>query len=302
LCYVDVGGAASVIHEKVMKEPTSPTERMEQYRFTPEDEAMLVSFRPVLQNVDLDTVNRKAAELASYATKFGVYCWVMRWREARYKIYVGRTKSLPRRLKEYGNPFQPGVPNDYKLRHFQKWMRAEFEGAQLDLYFVESGDHNALETTIVRKLNPFINERMHGDKDAFIAASWLFYRDSFERRLANRQSRMKAEKPAGVRAVPKIGRSTKGPSPNSEIARAREKFAELGFFKSGTNRDAIYQLLTRDGGAAEDEFRLACRNPHRASSIISDVRDVATIADRELLSVIRDGVKCYTLGGPRANS
>jgi hypothetical protein len=29
------------------------------------------------------------------------------------------------------------------------------------------------------------------------------------------------------------------------------------------------------------------------------VRDVASIADRELLSVFRDGVKCYTLGGPR---
>jgi hypothetical protein len=288
-----------VIHEEVMKEPASAPERMGQYRFTPEDEVTLISFRPVLQNVDLDTVNRKAAELASHAKKSGVYCWVMRWRKARYKVYVGRTKSLPRRLKEYGNQFQPGVPNDYKLRHFQRWMREEFEGAQLDLYFVETGDHNALETAIVRKIKPFINERMHGDKDALVAATWLFYRDSFERRLANRQSPMKAAKPASVRAVAKIHRSITGPSPNSEIARARDKFADLGFFKSGTNRDAIYQLLIRDGAATEDEFRLACRNPHRASSIMSDVRDVATIADRELLSVIRDGIKCYTLGGPR---
>ena len=142
-------------------------------------------------------------------------------------------------------------------------------------------------------LTDVTNGRMHGDKDALVAATWLFYRDSFERRLANRQSPMKAAKPASVRAV------ATGPSPNSEIARARDKFADLGFFKSGTNRDAIYQLLTRDGGATEDEFRLACRNPHRASSIMSDVRDVATIADRELLSVVRDGIKCYTLGGPR---
>ena len=171
---------------------------MGRYRFTPEDEVTLVSFRPVLQNVDLDTVNRKAAELASYAKKSGVYCWVMRWREARYKVYVGRTKSLPRRLKEYGNQFQPGVPNDYKLRHFQRWMREEFVGAQLDLYFVESGDHNALETAIVRKIKPFINERMHGDRDAFVAASWLFYRDSFERRLAKRQTQMAAAKPVSV--------------------------------------------------------------------------------------------------------
>ena len=71
-----------------------------------------------------------------------------------------------------------GVLNDYKLRHFQKWMREEFEGAQLDLYFVETGDHNALEA-IVRKIKPFINERMHGDKDALVAATWLFYRRQF---------------------------------------------------------------------------------------------------------------------------
>jgi hypothetical protein len=134
-------------------------------------------------------------------------------------------------------------------------------GAQLDLYFVETGDHNALETAIVQKIKPFINERMHGDKDAFVAASWLFYRDSFERRLANKQSPVKAAEPVSVRAMVKTHRSITGPSPNSEISRARDRFADLGFFKTGTNREAIYQLLTRDGGATEDEFRLACCNP-----------------------------------------
>jgi hypothetical protein len=53
----------------------------------------------------------------------------------------------------------------------------------------------------VQKIKPFINERMHGDRDALVAASWLFYRGSFERRLANRQSPMKAEKPVNQGAI-----------------------------------------------------------------------------------------------------
>ena len=67
--YVDVGRAALVIREKVMKEPANAPEGMLRYRFTPEDEVTLASFRPVLHNVDLDAVNLKNAELGSYAKR-----------------------------------------------------------------------------------------------------------------------------------------------------------------------------------------------------------------------------------------
>jgi hypothetical protein len=161
-------------------EIVSSVDRMQRFRIT-EDMSNLANFALMLPNVSLDRPERSG--LAAYAGKSGVYCFVMRQGPSCYMIYVGRTNSLLRRLKEYGNDFQPGTPNDYKLRHFQRWMREIFTEAELDLYFVEVREPKALETDILRKVQPFINERMHGDKEALLESNWAFYRESFEKRL-----------------------------------------------------------------------------------------------------------------------
>jgi hypothetical protein len=169
-------------------EIVSSVDRMQRFRIT-EGMSKLANFAVVLPNVSLDRPEYQRPELAAYAAKSGVYCLVMRQGPSCYMIYVGRTNSWLRRLKEYCNDFQPGTPNDYKVRHFQRWTREIFPEAELDLYFVEAREPKALETDILRKVKllrkvkPFINEPTHGDKKALLESNWAFYRESFEKRL-----------------------------------------------------------------------------------------------------------------------
>src|SRR5580704_8638661 len=74
---------------------------LERYRFTAADDEILKEFIRVAANVDLDAVDHK--QFAGYAKRHGVYYWVMRYRGERFKIYAGRTNSLPRRIREYAN-------------------------------------------------------------------------------------------------------------------------------------------------------------------------------------------------------
>ena len=139
---------------------------MERYRFTAADDETLKEFTLVAANVDLDAVDHK--QFAGYAKRHGVYYWVMRYRGERFKIYAGRTNSLPRRIREYANGFQSGVPNDYKLRHFQDGMREHFPDAELDLYFMETSNHGERETEIIRRTRPFINKRAETSRQQFL--------------------------------------------------------------------------------------------------------------------------------------
>ena len=84
-------------------------------------------------------------------------------------------------IKAYTNDFQPGSPNDYKMRHFQRWMREKFENAELDLLFWETVEYKHHESDVV-KLGFFLNDWMRGSKDGLLEAHWEFYRRSFDNR------------------------------------------------------------------------------------------------------------------------
>ena len=131
------------------------------YKLSDEDTRFLDSlgFRPIAMGVDLELLDLKSAAFASLNNQNSVYFWRMRHGGEEYKIYVGRTKSLPRRLREYRNKFQPGVPNDFKLRHFQSWAYDKFPGSLLDLYATLRDDNQAVVKEVWRKTKPFINER-----------------------------------------------------------------------------------------------------------------------------------------------
>jgi hypothetical protein len=158
---------------------------LESYRLTKEDEFLLQSlgFKIIAEDVEFDALDLKRPEIAALKDKKSVYFWRMRHGGEVFKIYVGKTNSLPRRLREYSNKFQPGVPNDFKLRHFQSWSRQQFPGSALDLLAVQRDDHQAIETEVWRKTKPLINERAGVCSQALKGSHFAYYKNIFESKI-----------------------------------------------------------------------------------------------------------------------
>jgi hypothetical protein len=263
---------------------------VERYRFTAADDEILKEFVRIAANVDLDAVDHN--QFTRYAKRQGVYYWVKRFRGERFKIYAGRTNSLPRRVREYANRFQSGVPNDYKLRHFQDWMRERFPDAEFDLYFLETSNHGEREKEILRKTRPFINKRAEADSAALLAANREFFRIGFEKRLLETPAvsapkhRLKASRSEPQGSPRGTTRTRRRIAVGGELdpgrQKARERFLAIGKFRDGTNQAAILAHLQRPEGATEAEMKAACRNPKRKSPIMTDVKDVAAIVNRKL--------------------
>jgi hypothetical protein len=126
---------------------------------------------------------------AKLPAQSGCYLWIMCLDSSRYKIYVGQTRSILKRVTDYSRGFQIHSPNDYKLRFFEEAMRETFPQGTLDLYFaaMKLDDCQTRETELVRHLAPLINtlpvanEQERGlIRDAFRA----YYRSSVARRLS----------------------------------------------------------------------------------------------------------------------
>jgi hypothetical protein len=241
-------------------------------------------FQLVLADVDLEKV-----DVSELPAARGIYLWRLSG-DLSLVVYVGRTTSLQRRIREYRNPFQPGVVNDFKMRHFQRWARKHYPDCTLDLYFYqfEGMDLNVLETNMIRRHNPLINNLASVTHDELLEAHWRYYESRFDKTL---QARKRATAKAGSVKVtlpnnhawekPAL-RVSKSQRKDIGSLRAREAFTKAGRFKAGTNRDIIFQLLTRDGGATAAECKAAC-NPARRSSIMSDVHDVVFYTGRKLV-------------------
>lgn len=137
---------------------------LERYRFVDAEAATFNGrFSRVLTDVDLETLSPRSPDsmLRALRDVAGIYFWTMRIGSFTYKIYVGKTKSLPRRLSDYTNEFQIHAPNDYKLRFFQSFIRNREPTAAFDLYFVKGGvqGYTLDETEAVKEYGPLINER-----------------------------------------------------------------------------------------------------------------------------------------------
>jgi hypothetical protein len=109
--------------------------------------------------------------LSALAGVRGVYFLTMRLGPSVYKIYVGKTTSLPRRLADYGKAFQVHATNDFKLRALQDFMWQHFPAAAFDLYFTRESElgYTLDETAAVRLYRPLVNERAKKNVDARLA-------------------------------------------------------------------------------------------------------------------------------------
>jgi hypothetical protein len=168
--------------------------RFEPYRYTGRDKEKR-SFELVEKDVNLNHPSerqrlRSNQKLKALSDKPGVYLWIMRCSHGEFKIYVGKAKSLPRRLEDYANKFQVHSPNDYKLRFFQIFLEETLGdlGASMDLYFLEStlDDYTNLETEVINQYEPFINKSSRLDGRAIDQMQRHFknhYDDIFRRKL-----------------------------------------------------------------------------------------------------------------------
>lgn len=161
---------------------------LDRYQLTSEEAATFhTEFKLVMSNVNLETLKLNNPALAALSNVPGVYFWMMRLGSNTYKIYAGKTNSLPRRLRDYRNEFQEHAPNDYKLRFFQTFMLEHHSAAELDLYFIVADGHTQKENEIVRKYCPLINEKSRvsePDRKILKDAFEEYYTSIFKGKLA----------------------------------------------------------------------------------------------------------------------
>ena len=91
----------------------------------------------------------------------GVYLWTVRFDAVEYTLYVGKAKTLNKRIYNYSQPFQPHSPNDRKLYFAQEALRNTKPEARFPLYWkpVSLSDLNEAEYTAIILLKPVLNDR-----------------------------------------------------------------------------------------------------------------------------------------------
>ena len=144
-------------------------------------------FKLIMSNVILENIKLNSPALKMLSNVPGVYFWMMRIGINSYKIYAGKTNSLPRRLRDYKNEFQEHSPNDYKLRFFQNFIIEHHSDAEFDLYFLTADGHTQKENEVVRKYCPLINEKARvseADRTVMKDAFEEYYKSIFKSKLS----------------------------------------------------------------------------------------------------------------------
>ena len=158
----------------------------------PKIDSMLKDFELLVGRVDLRRPEQVAHVIANYKNAPGIYFWVMRFGEHDdlYSIYIGKTKSMSYRVKNYFGAFQPHSPNDFKLQIFFSFLSDNVPGAALDLLFSRrsEGELSEAEKEAINSYKPLLNTRRQASaaahsslRDAFA----LYYRSAFESLLSS---------------------------------------------------------------------------------------------------------------------
>ena len=158
----------------------------DRYRLPPKDQQEFDSiFKLVHRRVVLADASTLATQTPEYS---GCYFWVLRHNHDLFKIYIGRTSSLRRRLNDYANNFQIHAPNDYKIRFFQQYCDQFVPEAELDMYFAHTPIERCKnrETELVRQFHPMINQRLAStqtQRDRIRNAFFEYYAEVFHTKL-----------------------------------------------------------------------------------------------------------------------
>lgn len=114
------------------------------YKFSNDELKILkIEYLSIIKNVNLSAINKNILE--KITNDYGVYFWLMNYKNEQYKIYIGKTNSLKRRLNDYKVNFQIHSPNDFKLRFFQEFTNKHLQNSSLDLHFMKCSKDNYTE-------------------------------------------------------------------------------------------------------------------------------------------------------------
>jgi hypothetical protein len=134
-----------------------------------------ITFTLLFSNGPLDFDNIQY-ELNSHVkdksiNKAGIYFWTFIIDNTEYKLYIGKANPQKRngiinRLKDYFISFQPQSPNDYKICHFDNYMKARSKIVNYKIYYwhfaeIDNLSLSDIEKKLQKSLNPvFNNEKM----------------------------------------------------------------------------------------------------------------------------------------------
>jgi len=167
----------------------SPPPGLARYKLTKDDCQLLQSaFKLVEENVHLRLLGDPTSRQHFAAFKEGLYFFVLNCDGEKFKIYLGRTNALSRRMREYTNTFQPHSPNDFKLQAFQSFVSESIPRATIDLYFQcqPASQLKEAEANAISLYKPLLNEPSQPTVEARRAlqdAFSLYIRSTFEQRL-----------------------------------------------------------------------------------------------------------------------
>jgi hypothetical protein len=154
-------------------------------------EAELIGSQFILVEADVHLqLKGVAVDSTRYARhREGLYFFVLRIDDQCFKIYLGRTNALSRRMREYTSGFQPHSPNDFKLQAFQWYLAKSLPDAKLDLLFrpMPSEDLKAAEAAGISHYRPLLNETSKASNEARLAlqeAFSVYVHSTFEQRLS----------------------------------------------------------------------------------------------------------------------
>lgn len=147
------------------------------------------SFELIEKNahLQLQGIPVTSTRYASYG--HGLYFFLMNLSGVRFKIYLGRTNALSRRMREYSSPFQPHSPNDFKLQAFQCYMAETYPQAGLELLFqrLPAPALPMAEAAAIKQYSPLLNHpstATHEARKALQNAFLQYVHSTFEERLA----------------------------------------------------------------------------------------------------------------------
>jgi hypothetical protein len=166
-----------------------PPSGLARYQATELDlQSLRSTFDLVEENVHLRLLGNPAAGAPFAAFREGLYFFVLNFDRRQFKIYLGRTNALSRRMREYTSAFQPHSPNDFKLQAFQRFVLEVIPSATIDLYFqrLPASALKEAEAAAIKLYQPLLNELSQPTAEARQALQEAFshyVRSTFEQRL-----------------------------------------------------------------------------------------------------------------------